>query len=106
MSQGLKLGFQTSVGKVVAPSQTQKGTRKEQLIAKWRSEGRIRADNSPNGERRIQFLSSNLAHAPKLNIDELSDRVTMLLDVRARVSLMKRELGEILRGLSAHKSNQ
>jgi hypothetical protein len=42
----------------------------------------------------------------KLNINELSDRVTMLLDVRARVSLMKRGLSEIVRALSTATSNQ
>lgn len=84
-----------------APSQSKMGTRREVLIAKWRSEGRIQQDGSPKGERRIESLSGNISQAHRLNIDELSDRVAMLLDVRASVSLMKRELSEILRGLSA-----
>jgi len=87
------------------PAQPEMGTRREQLIAKWRSEGRIKQDGSPKGERRIEFLSSNISHARRLNVNELSDRVAMLLDVRATVSLMKRDLSEILLGLSAGNSN-
>jgi len=87
-----------------APSHSKIGTRREELIAKWRSEGRIQQDGSPKGERRIESLSGNISQTRRLNIDELNDRVAMLLDVRARVSLMKRELSEILRGLSADKS--
>lgn len=89
-----------------SPLQPNLGTRREQLIAKWRSEGLLKQDALPKGERRIESLSSNLASVKKLKIDDLNDRVTMLLDVRAKVSLMKRGLSEILRGLSAAKSNQ
>jgi hypothetical protein len=88
------------------PSQAAMGTRREQLIAKWKTEGRIKQDGSPNGQRKIEALSGNISQARRLNIDELSDRVAMLLDVRARVSLMKRELSEILRDLGADKTNQ
>ena len=83
------------------PSQPNMGTRREQLIAKWRSEGRINQDGSPKGDRRIEAMSSNISQLRKLSISEMSDRVTMLLDVRATVSLMKRGLSEIVRGLSA-----
>jgi hypothetical protein len=88
------------------PSQTNMGTRREQLIAKWRSEGRIQQDGSPKGERRIESLSANISQMRRLSINELNDRVAMLLDVRARVSLMKRGLSEVLRALSVAKSNQ
>ena len=77
------------------------GTRQEQLIAKWRSEGHINQDGSPKGERRMEAMSSNLSQVRKLNINDLNDRVAMLLDVRGRVSLMKRGLSEIVRALSA-----
>jgi hypothetical protein len=88
------------------PSQPNMGTRREQLIAKWRSEGRINQDGSQKGERRIEAMSSNISQLRKLSINDMSDRVTMLLDVRATVSLMKRGLSEILRGLSTVRSNQ
>jgi hypothetical protein len=90
----------------VAPSQPNTGTRREQLIAKWSSEGRIKQDGSPKGERRIESLSGNISQMRKLSINELDDRVTMLLDVHAGVSLMKRGLSEIVRALSAARSNQ
>jgi hypothetical protein len=80
-------------------------TRREQLIVKWRSEGRIAQDASPKNERRIESMSGNIAQVRKLSINDLNDRVAMLLDVRTRVSLMKRGLSEILRGLGAAKSN-
>ena len=87
-----------------APSQPAKGTRREQLIAKWRSEGRIAPDGSPKGELKIESVSGNISHARKLSIDELDDRVAMLLDVRAGVSLMKRELSGILRGIISNSN--
>jgi hypothetical protein len=87
-------------------SQPNPTTRREQLIAKWRNEGRINQDGSPKGERRIEAMSSNISQLRKLSISEMSDRVTMLLDVRATVSLMKRGLSEIVRGLSAMRSTQ
>jgi len=74
-------------------------TRKEQLIAKWKTEGRIKQDGSPSGERQIEAMSSNISQMRRLNIDELSDRVAMLLDVRASVSLMKRDLAELMRSM-------
>lgn len=83
------------------PAQSTRETRREQLITKWQGEGKIKQDGSPKGERSIESLSGNIYQARRLNIDELSDHVAMLLDVRARVSLMKRELSEILRWLGA-----
>ena len=46
-------------------------------------------------------MSSNISQLRKLSINDMSDRVTMLLDVRATVSLMKRGLSEIVRALAA-----
>ena len=83
------------------PSQPNTGTRREQLIAKWRSDGRIKQDASPRAERRIESMSSNLSQVRRLSMSDLDNRIAMLLDVRARVSLMKRGLSEIVRGLSA-----
>jgi hypothetical protein len=88
------------------PSQPQMATRREQLISKWRGEGRVKPDGSPKGERRIEAMRTNISQLRKLSINEMSDRVTMLLDVRASVSLMKRGLSEVLRGLSPAKSTQ
>jgi hypothetical protein len=79
-------------------------TWREQLIARWRSEGRIAQDTSPKSERKLESISSNLAQIRKLSIRDMDDRVAMLLDVRATVSLMKRALSEIVRALSEPKS--
>jgi len=87
------------------PSKPDTGTRREQLIAKWRREGRIARDASPKGERRIDSISSNLSQVRKLSISDLDNRIAMLLDVRATVSLMKRGLSEIVRALSEAKSS-
>jgi hypothetical protein len=88
------------------PLKPSTGTRREQLIAKWRNEGRIAQDASPRSERRLASMSSNLPQIRKLSIGDLDDRLAMLLDVRASVSLMKRGLSEIVRRLSAVGSNQ
>jgi len=80
-------------------------TRREQLIAKWRAEGRIQQDTSPKSERRLESMSGNISQARKLNISDLDNRVAMLLDVRASVSQMKRGLSEIVRALSDAKSS-
>ena len=88
------------------PSQATKGTRREQLIAKWRSEGRLKQDRSLKGGGSVDALSGNTSQSRKLSINELDDRVAMLMDVRAQVSLMKRELGEILRSLGALQNSQ
>ena len=83
------------------PSKPDAATRRERLMAKWRGEGRIARDGSPKGERELESVSGNVSRSRRLSIDELDDRVAMLLDVRASVSLMKRGLSEILRGLAA-----
>lgn len=88
------------------PSRPNLGTRREELIAKWRSEGRLEPDASPKAKGKIEAASNNPSQVRKLSIDNLDDRMAMLLDVRARVSLMKRGLSEILRGLSVARNRQ
>jgi hypothetical protein len=80
-------------------------TRREQLVAKWRAEGRIKQDTSPKSERRLESISGNISQVRELNISDLDNRVAMLLDVRAKVSLMKRGLSEIVRALTEDKSS-
>jgi hypothetical protein len=82
------------------PSQSNGETRREQLVAKWRREGRIEQDTSPKGQRRIESITGNISPAGRLDINELNDRIAMLLEVRATVSLMKRGLSDILHALS------
>jgi hypothetical protein len=80
-------------------------TRREQLVAKWHAESRINQDTSPKTQRRLESISGNISQVRKLNISDLDNRVAMLLDVRAKVSLMKRGLSEIVRSLSERKSS-
>ena len=87
------------------PSQPAKGTRKEQLIAKWKSEGRV-AQSPSKSKNNVEALGGNISQSRKLSISDLDDRVAMLQDVRARVSLMKRELSEILRSLGTGSSKR
>ena len=83
------------------PSEPAKGTRREQLIAKWRQEGKIGPGNSLKDQRKVERFTDNVWQARKLSISELDNRLAMLMDVRTRVSLMKRELGEILRSMGS-----
>jgi hypothetical protein len=80
-------------------------TRREQLVAKWRAEGRINQDTSPKSQRRLESISGNISQVHKLNISDLDNRVAMLLDVRAKVLLMKRGLSDIVRVLTEDKSS-
>jgi len=77
-----------------------KVTRRDQLIAKWQKEGKVGPDNSIKSQRKVEALSGTSSQTVKLGISELDDRVAMLMDVRARVSLMKRQLSEIMRSVS------
>jgi hypothetical protein len=87
------------------PNRPSKITRAEELIAKWQSEGRIEKDNSAKGSRRIDSSIGIVCEPRKLKIGDLDNRVAMLLDIRAKISLMKRNLSEILRSLSARQGN-
>jgi hypothetical protein len=87
------------------PSQPGAATRKEQLIAKWRHEGRIEPEASPDGKQpKLDRATDNIFQIKRLNIDALNDRVQMLMDVRATLNLMKRDLSQILANLSATES--
>jgi hypothetical protein len=84
----------------VSPGDAGKVTRRDQLIAKWQKEGKVGPDNSIKSQRKVEALSGTSSQTVKLGISELDDRVAMLMDVRARVSLMKRQLSEIMRSVS------
>jgi len=75
-------------------------------MAKWCSEGRLKQDRSLKDGGSVDALSGNTSQSRKLSINELDDRVAMLMDLRAQGSLIKRELGEILRSLSALQNSQ
>lgn len=85
----------------VSPDQTGKATRRELLIDKWKREGKIDGRSSSSADSKLDIMSGNASRARKFSIAQLDDRIAMLLDVRARVSLMKLGLAEIMRSLSS-----
>jgi hypothetical protein len=83
----------------VPPGGTLEGSRKEQLLAEWLSAGRISLANTPKSKQKIALLTSTNAADKKLHLDSLGERGAMLADVRNRVSLMNRDLRELMQGL-------
>ena len=73
--------------------------RRDQLLAQWRRAGRIPPLDSPQAAPKIALLTDTDAANKKLNMDLLAERAAMLADVRDEVSVMKRDLGDLLRGI-------
>lgn len=71
-------------------------TRKEQMLQSWVQVKRI---DSLSSTEKIDHLTSQPAEGMKLSIDDFEDRGAMLQDVRARISYLKRDLGELLMSL-------
>ena len=77
-------------------------TRKGLLIKQWIELGRIDSPDSPKGKNKIDLLTSSISQKRSLSIDVLSDRAAMLSDVRARISLMKRDLSKLMMSIKSH----
>lgn len=71
-------------------------SRREQLLAQWRSAGRFPPLDAAASKPKIGLLTSTDAADKKLSMDLLSERAAMLADVRNEVSAIKRLLAEIL----------
>lgn len=71
-------------------------TRKQQLLQTW---VRVRRIESLDDAAKIERLTSEPSDVIRLSIDDLEDRVAMLEDVRARISILKRDLGYLLGSL-------
>jgi hypothetical protein len=83
--------------KSVPPGESeQSGSRIEQLMAEWQKSGRIGLMSDKKAEKKVELLTSSLDAKTKLSIDDISDRIAMLGDVTGRVSLMKRDLAELM----------
>jgi hypothetical protein len=76
-----------------------RGTRLEQLIHEWIALGRLDPVNTPKGQKEVDLMTSSLSPKQKLRIDDLTNRAMMLADLAGRVSLMKRDLAELMRAL-------
>lgn len=85
----------------VPPGGASRASRREQLVAQWLGAGRFPPLDSPQSKPKIALLAGTDTANKKLDIDLLSERAAMLADVRDEVSLMKRDLGDLLRQLRA-----
>ena len=81
------------------PGGTLESSRKEQLLAEWLAAGRISLDSTHKSKQKIALLTSTNAADKNLHLDSLGERGAMLADVRNRVSLMNRDLRELMQGL-------
>jgi len=77
-----------------------RGTRLEQLIKEWTTLGRLDPPSSPKRQKEVDLMTSSLDPRQKLRIDDLGNRMIMLADVAGRVSLMKRDLADLMRSLA------
>ena len=71
-------------------------TRKQELLQTWVIVKRI---DSLSSTEKIDHLTSQPSQLLQLTIDDLEDRAAMLQDVRARISFLKRDLGNLLTSL-------
>ena len=83
----------------VKPVEPESGPRKTQLIEEWKLAGRIEKTDTPKGRAKIAVMTSSVSQQRALTIDQISDRQAMLADVRAQVSLMKRDLSQLMRAI-------
>jgi hypothetical protein len=73
-------------------------TRKQEMLQSWVIVKRI---DSLSSTDKIARLTSQPSELLQLTIDDLEDRAAMLQDVRARISFLKRDLGNLLTSLPA-----
>ena len=83
-----------------------RGTRLEQLLAEWNTAGRLSAMDPATRQKKIATLTTSDDPTVKVSIDDLTDRIAMLGDVRGRVSLMKRDLASFIRPYLAAPDGQ
>jgi hypothetical protein len=77
-------------GKKVGP------TRRELLIDRWIMLGRVPSLNTPKGRLYARTLAGTIPQTNAVTIDMLEDRVAMLLDLKAEVSQIYKELLNIM----------
>ena len=71
-------------------------TRLNQLKAEWQAAGRIPSSGGPAYGNQLKVLTVSENSNVKLTIDNLNDRIAMLVDVSGRVGLMKRDLADLM----------
>ena len=83
----------------IAPTETSNETRRAQLLKQWTATGRIDDVTSPKSIKKLELLTSGVSQQRKLSLEVLADRAAMLNDVRAKISLMKRDLSKLMLAL-------
>ena len=81
-------------------------SRRELLMTKWQKEGKADQEGLLKSEEKLKAQGLLGKQPPKLTISELDDVQAMLLDISASVSLIKRDLSEILRSLAVVETNR
>lgn len=75
-------------------------TWRDELIQQWVQQKRIGPTDAPGSQKKILLLTSSIAEHTRLSLDLLTDRSAMLMDVRARLLLMKGALRDLLRSIN------
>jgi hypothetical protein len=80
-------------------------TRRQQLIATWRAEGKLSADDAVD----VPSAAAGNPSAPhplrrELSIDDLNDHYAMLLDLKATISQMKQALSELAESVAENSA--
>lgn len=75
------------------------GTRIAGLIAQWNRQGLLGPPGSAQRLRTIDFVTTSFPEHRRLSMSGLSERATMLGDLRAQVALMERDLAELMHSL-------
>ncbi|HEY2866009.1 MAG TPA: hypothetical protein VGJ02_02850 [Pyrinomonadaceae bacterium] len=90
----------TYLNSVPTDKPSDSATRRQELQTKWQKEGKLDKDGLLKSEEKLKAAGLLGKQPPKLSIGEMDDVQAMLLDITASVSLMKRDLSEILRSLA------
>jgi hypothetical protein len=90
----------------VPPAEPGTATRRALLIKRWTELGRLEPMETPKGQRKIELLTSSISQQRSLTIDVLDDRGAMLADVRAQVSLIKRDLSKLMLALRSREPEE
>ncbi len=93
----LQSGYPEDVWKYLnsAPVGQPQQTRALALMSTWVKDGRISANTSSQAVRQLTGSMMQV----NVTIDAINSRISMLNDVRGRVSLMKRDLADLLRSI-------
>ena len=78
---------------------------KDNLISEWVRLGRIGPPGAPASQAKLDLVSSRIVDQKRLSVDVLTDRNAMLMDLRSRLSLMNRDLRDLMNAISIRPAN-